>query len=111
MELTTVEEASKCPRCSVPGELKSSRRAPERDANMRKIPTGTMVHTYACVTESCRWFETEWVVQVFPDNTVPIRERGERGAEKDFPALTPDQKSIGRATIEDIIKAEHTRNE
>jgi hypothetical protein len=115
-ELTTLEEASKCPRCDLTGEVTSTRKAPKTtpdgDLIIPRVPDGAMVRTYECQNERCTWYGTGWVVQVNPDNTVPIRARGGRGSEKQFPVMSREQQAMGRRTLEQIQaeEAEARRN-
>lgn len=64
---STYEEATRCPKCSLPGEVKIKRPAPA-DAH---LPRGTEIHTVYCKTTLCPWYNTCWIVQVNPDGSVP----------------------------------------
>lgn len=60
--MATLEEAKKCPKCHEPGQEISAR---QLDRIKGKLLT------FMCMTESCKWFKTTYVVQVKPDGTVP----------------------------------------
>ncbi len=64
---TTYEEATRCPKCGKPGEVRGKRPAPPA-AGLR--PGTTIQHVY-CTTELCSWFNTCWMIQVNPDGTIP----------------------------------------
>jgi len=63
--MASYEEATRCPKCGNTGELVSKHPAGT------DLPRGTMAHVLMCKTELCRWYNTTWLVQVNPDNTVP----------------------------------------
>lgn len=67
MALTTLEEAKKCPRCSLPGEDRKVIPAPAA----AHLPRGTTIHLIYCMTELCPWFQTCWQVQVNADGSIP----------------------------------------
>lgn len=83
----TFEEATHCPKCKEPGK------------ETMKTPTGKgIVHTYTCMNERCTWFETGWVIQVLPDGSIPLREKGE----KQFNAYTAGQESMARGILQQV---------
>lgn len=63
---TTYEEASRCPKCSKPGNTRRKARA-----SGRGIRPGTEIHHIYCENELCPWYNTCWMVQVNPDGSVP----------------------------------------
>lgn len=65
MTQTTFEEAKRCPQCNQPGEDRKTIAAPP------DLPRGTTVHFIYCGTKLCPWYNTPWLVQLNPDNTVP----------------------------------------
>jgi len=94
--MTTLEEARRCPHCKQPGAPQGTRPLGNRDGH---------IHIFACMNTRCRWGpqpgddrgET-WLVQQLADGTIPERHKGE----KDFPSLSPDQKSMAQRTLEQI---------
>lgn len=104
-----IEEAAKCPKCGKEGKIKQAvRNAMDTMTGKR---TGDDVVVYICDTEICTWYNTGWVVQSDKNGNVYERNHGPRGIDKQFPAMTPDQLSRGRAEVEDIIRREHNKNE
>jgi hypothetical protein len=63
-ELPQYEQAKLCPRCKLPGEVVNKMPAPN------KRP-GTQVHVVTCRTSGCRWENTDWIIQVNADGSVP----------------------------------------
>jgi hypothetical protein len=95
--MTTLEEARRCPHCKNPGQPHSKRPAPGQD--------GGVIHSFVCMNKRCRWgpregddFGESWFVQVRPDGTIPER----TAADKEYSALTPGQKAVAQATLEQI---------
>jgi len=64
---STFEEASRCPKCSKPGEDRKTVNV----GGQNDLPRGTTVHLIYCMNELCPWFDTCWNVQVRPDGSVP----------------------------------------
>lgn len=60
---STYEEATRCPKCGKPGNVRSQRKAP----NVR----GAMLHIVYCENPLCRWDQQCWMVQVNADGSVP----------------------------------------
>lgn len=89
MATASWEEASKCPRCSLPGEQVS--RHPWMSGRRRG-----MIHILACRNERCRWFNTNWTVQVDEKGEIPIRNAGP----KEYEAFSPFAESLARRTLE-----------
>ena len=58
---STYEEARRCPRCQQPGV----------EVGNRSGPHGSRLHTIQCRTPRCRWFNTDYVVQVNSDGSIP----------------------------------------
>lgn len=61
------------------------------------------VYVYQCANERCVWFETQWIVQVQKDGSVPVRPSGTRGRDKDFHSLTAQQESLARRYLEQVV--------
>lgn len=61
MSDTTYEEARRCPRCEQPGVELGSRAGPH----------GSRIHTIQCKTTRCKWFNTNYTVQVNSDGSIP----------------------------------------
>jgi hypothetical protein len=64
---STYEEATRCPKCGNPGNVRKKTAAP-REAN---LPRGTTIHHVYCEHELCPWYDTTWMVQVNADGSVP----------------------------------------
>lgn len=60
---TTYEEATRCPKCNIPGEVRKIIPAP----NIR----GAKLHTVYCISKLCPWYDTCWMVQINLDGSVP----------------------------------------
>ena len=92
MATASWEEASRCPRCSQPGN----------DFKVARVTSGRMrggvTHVLKCENERCKWYNTSWVVTVGPNGEIPIRSAGP----KDFPEITPGQASYARRMIEQL---------
>jgi len=65
MAATTFEEAKLCPKCELPGEDVST--SPAKDS--RGAPV--VLHMIWCRNDTCKWYNTSWVVQVNSDGTIP----------------------------------------
>jgi len=90
--MPTLEEAVRCPKCSMPGRLTSSQAVTSGRGR------GGQVHVYTCATERCQWFGTGWTVQVMADGSIPERVQGP----KEYPAMTPNEKAAAQRYLEDI---------
>ena len=89
---TTLEEASCCPRCGLPGEQVSDTPAgPE-------AKRGTRLLMIFCRTEGCQWKDTPWVVQINPDGSIP-KPYEQLGAKR-YPKLSPESETRVRESIE-----------
>lgn len=64
--LTTLEEASLCPKCRRTGDKRK-----EIPVNDSSVPKGTKVILIYCGTELCPWYDTPWQVTVNPDGSIP----------------------------------------
>jgi hypothetical protein len=94
--VASIEEASKCPKCGLTGELSG---APQQSAK-----PGVRVLTYKCKNDRCKWYDTGWLVQLNPDGSVPEPSEVPRGP-KQFDR--PDQLMVAQ-TMEQVEKfAEH----
>jgi hypothetical protein len=76
------EDASRCPRCDLPGE------------EVNRLPgkkPGYKVATLLCRNDKCRWFNTGWAVQINPDGSVPeARDRKpDDREERMYPRINP----------------------
>lgn len=67
MSDNTYEEATRCPKCGQPGNVRR-KTAPPKGAGLKP---GTMIHHVYCEHELCPWYDTTWMVQVNPDGSVP----------------------------------------
>lgn len=59
---TTLEEASRCPRCEVPGRFNGERPLRSGDGKVK---------VFLCENARCRWYNTTWTVQVNANGTIP----------------------------------------
>jgi hypothetical protein len=84
---TTYEEACKCPKCGLPGDVRS--KSPARGASR----PGAVVHMVYCVNDKCVWYDTSWVIQVNSDGSIPeptvTHKRGD--VDKLFPGRPSDE--------------------
>jgi len=99
MTETTLEEASRCPKCKQPGELTDTRAVPRG----RGITPGSKLLTYTCRSIFCKWLDTVCrIIQVMPDGSIApeITKR-----EKQFPAV-PDIGDKVNAQLERQLAAE-----
>lgn len=94
MATTSVEDAKYCPKCGVAGREMGTKVLPE-------LRRGSKVILFQCENPRCRWYESQWPVQVNPDGTVPLRPS--KGAEKQFPELSQGQLAMGRRVLEDAV--------
>jgi hypothetical protein len=94
MAETTLEEASRCPKCGTPGRLDKTDRNHPRP--------GSSTYTYVCENELCLARGRGWIVQVNADGSIPIRKPGQ----KQFPALDEYQQALARRNIEDVQQAD-----
>lgn len=88
MSTISLEEAQRCPRCSMPGEETQVMPHPERPR--------IKVHIVFCRNERCKWHNTSWVIQENPDGTIPVRKAGQ----KEFVPMSPGAESMARAYLE-----------
>lgn len=63
---TTYEDATRCPKCGKPGDVRK-----KTSAIGTGLPRGTQQHHIYCMNELCIWYNTCWFVQVNPDGSVP----------------------------------------
>jgi hypothetical protein len=89
--MSTIEEASKCPRCGAQGF----------NASMSQGRRGSKVYTYTCQNDTCSWYKTGWVVQVNADGTIPERQAGP----KEHPKPDSYAEAIAKKQIEDLAAA------
>jgi hypothetical protein len=60
---------------------------------------GVKVVSLACRNDRCTWFNTNWIVQVNSDGSIP--DPGMRG-EKQFPAMDAMREARGRRQLEQL---------
>lgn len=87
MTSITFEEARRCPKCDQPGQVQEKE---ERTivANDGKRAT---VRVVRCMNKRCRWFDTDWIIQVNDDGTVPVREGHQPKAYPSLPGMTTER--------------------
>jgi len=76
MANATWSDAIQCPKCGLTGEHmpKESRQVGTRDSSGNRIhgvTPGAKLHKIYCRNSRCSWFNTNWTVQVNPDNSIP----------------------------------------
>lgn len=59
---TTLEEASRCPKCQNPGRIQGER---QLTAGLGKLKV------FVCENTRCQWYTTTWTVQVTSSGTIP----------------------------------------
>lgn len=64
---STLEEASRCPRCKEPGKFDGERSLGAQSGATR----GAKLKMFMCMNQRCRWYNTTWSVQVNADGTIP----------------------------------------
>lgn len=65
MSDTTLEEASRCPKCTNPGEYTGER-------TLESVRGGAKAKEFTCRNERCKWYNQVCsVVQVNPNGTIP----------------------------------------
>ncbi len=101
-----IHEAAKCRTCKYDGELIISQ--PSISPSTRE-PVDLAV--YECRNELCLDYQWRWIVQSDEEGNVPERDHGPRGVDKDFPRLSSEALSKGRAVVEEAIGKEHNRDE
>ncbi len=94
--MTSISTASKCPKCNNQGELVQSTPA-RRGMYESRI--------YKCTTKLCRWFDSNWLVQIDEDGNVPERDIGHVAKSfPNLPELSPEQlKRIREPKFDDDI--------
>lgn len=86
----TWQEAITCPKCGLTGEMmpRESKQVSIRDAagnRIHGVTPGAKLHKIYCRNSRCRWFNTNWTVQVNPDGSIPDPE--ERRGPKQYQPL------------------------
>jgi len=92
---TTFEEAKRCPKCDKPGEDMGGNPSAKQ---------GVKVHLVYCRTPGCEWENTNWLVQVNADGTVP--EAYSQLGPKQYPKLSPESETRVRESMEAQLRAE-----
>lgn len=90
-------EADMCPRCKrhMKQVTKTTTRTPDGDP--------CYLYAYVCETEGCAWEGTGRAIQTDMRGNVFQRDRGPRGMDKDFPALSPDALFRGKIAVEEVL--------
>lgn len=94
-DATTFEEAKICPKCQLPGEDASTVSVPAGGS----IRPGTTAHMIYCRNENCKWYNTNWVVQVNPDGSIPPPQDHSR-TEKKYGSQIPDE--LGKRIVDNL---------
>jgi hypothetical protein len=95
---TTYEEARRCSRCGDPGRLVRKDRMQDRSGKL---------HVLTCDNKRCRRYQTNWLIQVNPDGTIPppITDR-----EKRFRPLPKRRSEDVQEALDRQLAAELTKN-
>ena len=89
---TTFEEAKLCPKCELPGDDVSS--SAGKDSRGKPV----VLHMIFCRNDTCKWYNTNWIVQVNSDGSIP--QAYSQVGDKKYPKLS--QESVTR--IEESIQ-------
>lgn len=89
MPESTFEEAKRCPRCKKPGN--DRHQSLVRGAREKGLDPGTAVHYIYCENPVCPWYETNWIIQVNPDGSVPPPTMHH---EKQYPTRVPKGMTV-----------------
>jgi hypothetical protein len=87
---STFEGRTICPKC---GKTGSIQQVVERERSPQD--RGKKTYSITCMTELCRWFGVNWLVDVNPDGSVPPV----RPHQKAYPAM-PDLTERTRAAVD-----------
>lgn len=60
---TTLEEASRCPKCQEPGKHVATKPLTSSSGKLLM---------FLCENKRCKWYSTEWPVQVNSNGTIPL---------------------------------------
>lgn len=94
----TFEVAKRCPKCDMPGEDMGA--SPAKNQRGQNVA----VHSIFCRNPECIWYNTNWIVQVNPDGSVP-KPYSQLGNKK-FPKLSPESVTRVQEAIAEQLKAE-----
>lgn len=98
-EEITVEMASHCPICNEIGIIA------KKEVKRQYIDREWWdVVVYQCTNENCRWYNTGWLVSSNDRGLVYQRNQGERGQDKTFSKMSPDQLARGQRMVEDLMQ-------
>jgi hypothetical protein len=61
------------------------------------------IYNIRCKNEACIWYNTDWVVTVLSDGTVPVRDGNQ---EKTFPAMPGMSSEKAKKSVEAIVDDE-----
>lgn len=86
---TTLEEASRCPRCTTPGKPAGQKLLGRESFTKGAIVKSAKLLIFECVNERCKWYTTTWTVQVNSDGTIPPPSTARR---KQFTALPSEME-------------------
>ena len=91
-------EVRNCPHCK--------KRMATKSTDHTGVGTHPIQVTLLCETDDCKWFNTGRTISTDIRGNVYEREIGERGMDKDFPHMSPDQLARGRRIAEDAAGKE-----
>jgi hypothetical protein len=98
-ELPTYQEATRCPKCDKPGNVRIRVPAPRA----AKLPPGTQIHTAYCENPLCKWYDQVCrLVQVNPDGSVPAP-RDHRHEPKLYTGL-PDDEALSNQILAGLAR-------
>ncbi len=91
----TIEQARKCPKCSVTGAVTLKETVTDNKGKPAKL------ETLKCENGPCVWFGSNWVVMIDSDGNVPVRDSGHE--EKTFPGLDVEMTQAEANAYVDVI--------
>jgi protein involved in polysaccharide export with SLBB domain len=104
--VTTLEEASRCPKCLQPSKYSHEAPVPLRNKDgSRKfgVEPGTVLKVYICENVRCRWHtQVSRIIQVNPDGSIP---EPETKRIKEFPAR-PDLVKQVQDQLDEQVRLE-----
>ena len=104
----TWDEAIVCPKCGLTGEHmpKERKQVGVRDGagnRIHGVTSGARLEKIYCRNSRCKWFDTNWTVQVNPDGSIPDPE--ERRAPKRYQPLDSALAAQMKTNFENLEEA------
>jgi len=99
MSETTFEQAKECPKCGKPGEDVETKHRWSDTQGAR-----VELHIIFCRNPLCIWLDTNWIVQVNPDGSIP--QAYSQLGPKQFPKLSQETETRIQDNIRKQLEAE-----